>query len=101
MIKKIMFCSHAFDQNSPSQGALITRDSNFFHEMYPPVNFNFVRENVMKNKIGQIWADRPTPPFVQNGPHCKAPNTWVSIFFKTWTQFNFDFVQENVKKISN
>ena len=38
----------------------------------------------LKVKIGQILADWPTPPFLQNGPHCRAPNTWVgNIFHKT------------------
>ena len=32
-------------------------------------------------KIGPVWADWPTPPIVQNGPHCRAVNTWVSKFF--------------------
>ena len=48
----------------------------------PPLNFDFAQENVPKVQIGPIWADWPTPPFVQNGPHCRAPNTRVSIFYK-------------------
>ena len=73
--------SHAFGQNGPPHGALITQDGNFFHKTYPLWILILYRKMFSNVKIGPVWADWPTPPIVQNGPHCRAPNTWVSTFF--------------------
>jgi hypothetical protein len=43
-------------------------------------NLILYRKMMLKVNIGPIWADWPTPPFVQNCPLCRAPNTWVSQF---------------------
>ncbi len=73
--------SHAFDQNGPPHGALITWDGKFFLKRYPLWISIWYWKMFLKVKIGQILAVWPTPPFVQNGPHCWAPNTWVGNFF--------------------
>ena len=71
MIKKIWsdhiwrVCSHVFDQNGLPHGALITGDGNFFIKIYPPLNFGFVQENVIKSQtwsnVGRL-ADTPIFP---------------------------------------
>ena len=73
--------SRAFDQNGPPHGALTKWDGNFFHKRYPLWILILYRKMFSNVKIGPVWADWPTPPFVQNGPHCSAANTWVSTFF--------------------
>ena len=94
--------SRAFDQNGPPHGALTKWDGNFFHKRYPLWILILYRKMFSNVKIGPVWADWPTPPFVQNGPHCRAVNTWVGHFFhKTDPHFNSDFVWENVEKFSN
>ena len=52
----------------------------FFHKRYP-LNFDFVRENVLKSWDWPSLSRLADTTFVQNGPHCRAPNTWVSNFF--------------------
>ena len=73
--------SHAFDQNGPPHGALITWAGKFFLKRYPLWIWILYMKMFLKVKIGQILADWPTPPLVQNGPHCRAPNTRVGNFF--------------------
>ena len=73
--------SRAFDQNGPPHGALTKWDGNFFHKRYPLWILILYRKMFSNVKIGPVWADWPTPPFVQNGPHSRAVNTWVSKFF--------------------
>ena len=53
----------------------------FFHKRYPLWILILYKKMFLKVKIGPVWADWPTPPFVQNGPHCRTPNTWVRKFF--------------------
>ena len=48
---------------------------NFFHNMDPPVNLDIVQEIAETFEIRLNWSDWQTPPFVQNGQHCGAPNT--------------------------
>ena len=73
--------SRAFDQNGPPHGALTKWDGNFFHKRHPLWILILYRKMFSNVKIGPVWADWPTPLFVQNGPHCSAANTWVSTFF--------------------
>ena len=53
----------------------------FFHKRYPLWILILYRKMFSNVKIGPVCADWPTPPFVQNGPHSRAANTWVSTFF--------------------
>ena len=87
MIKKIWSAhiwpvgSHAFDQNGPQNqnGVIITWDVNLL-KIYLLWILILYRKLLLKFKIGPIWADWPTPPFVQKGLHCRSPNTSVSNF---------------------
>ena len=77
----------------------------FFHKIYPPLNFNFVQDNVIKSQIwfnlGLLADTKLTPPFVQIGPHCRASNTWVGNFFIKQTYFKFWNFVRKVDKFSN
>ena len=85
--------SCAFDQNGMPHGALITWDGNFFHKRYPLWILILYRKMFSNLKIGPVWAGWPTPPFVQNGPHCSVgPQIHeLANFFIKQTPFQFWF----------
>ena len=90
--------SHAFHKNGPPHGALITWMAIFFIKDTPLWILILYSKMYSNLKIGPVWADWPTPRFFQNGPHCRAPNTWVSKFFQlNRPPFNFDFVWKKLK----
>ena len=51
-------------------------------------------------KIGQFLADWQTPQYFQNGPQCRALNTWVGNFFhETDTLFILKLCEKKLKNL--
>ena len=71
---------HSFNQNGLPHRAHNTWDV-LFPEIYPLKIFILCRKLLKNFKIGPLWVEWQTPPFVRNGPHCRAPDTCLGNFF--------------------